>query len=301
MSATVTIPSGQPGPMQDGDFTSAGQPNVVTWNMKRLAPPSPLYVTVDDALVCAAATSQTNELVTIAYRLLRAADAKVVILEFTVAPTSTRTIAVNKRQLTEGFLLSVSCKAAVATTRGQTFVRLFLNPSAAGAGQPGLMMMADYVTTAMAPGYPNGRSLTPVEGAGVIRTVPATGLVAGSDWTVTVPPNTRWRVQSILAQLTTDLVAVSRIPHIEINIAGGLVYVTSGGASIAAGQSGTFSWAPGATVGSDSLPSFTAGLPDNLVLGGAFFSLIQSATSNLDAGDTWTLAEVCVEEWLDNV
>lgn len=299
MSATITHPSGQPGPMQPGDFESAGQPNVVTWNMKRLAPPSPLYVTVDDALVAGVASSQSNEVVTIAYRLLRAADAKPVVLEFTVAPGSNRTIKVEKRQLTEGFLLSVSCKAAVATTRGQTFVRLFLNPSAAGAGQPGLMMMADYVTTAMAPGYPNGRTVTPVEGPGARKGVQNAAPGIGLNWIVNVPVNARWRIDTLSAALTTDATAGNRTVQMVFTV-GGLfnTYAFPAEAVVAPSSVMNYQFSKTRTV-SPAVNFSWGALPEGVVLLGGDF--IGVNVGNMGLGDIWGFQNLAVEEWLDNV
>jgi hypothetical protein len=299
MSATLTIPSGQPVPMQPGDFTPAGPAQIVSWQMKRLTPPSPLYVTVDDVLVAGAASSQSAEVVTISYRLLRAMDSKVVLGEFTVVPTNTRAIKVAQQQLAEGFLLSVSCKAAVATTRGQTFVRLFLNPKALGGGQPGLMMMADYVTTAMAPGYPNGRTVTPVEGPGNVVSVAANNPPAGSDWSLSVPTNARWRVRSVNATFNASA-AVANRQVIFNTLVGGLQQYTAGAiANITAGQTPIISFVPGTSYAPIAPNLLAVPLtPDLLLLGG---SVIGTNTNNLQAGDQWIPINALVEEWLDNV
>src|SRR5579864_5722224 len=126
LMASIIRPPGQPAPYKDGDYTPAVQSQVVSWQLKRLPPPSAVYITVDDVLRAAAASSQANEVVTISYRWIRAADGKLDYGQFTIAPASDRSLKVQDQPLAEGFLLSVSCKAAVATTRGQTFVRLFL-------------------------------------------------------------------------------------------------------------------------------------------------------------------------------
>jgi len=286
-------------PMQDGDFTPAAQSQVVTWNMKRLAPPSPLYVTVDDVLRVAAATGQGSEVVTVSYRLLRASDGKIVMGQFTVAPPLDRSLTIADQPLTEGFLLSVSCKAAVATTRGQTFVRLFLNPKALGPGQPGLMMMSDYVTTAMAPGFPNGRTLTPVEGPGVIRSLSFPSPGAGLDWSFSPPLNTRWRIMSILAALQTGPIVANRNPRLEVSVSGIISLVSIGPLNEPASSFYNYSWANWGSISTDGVAGYNAPLPPDLYVGPQ--SLISVNTNALNGGDTWQDQNILVEQWMDNV
>jgi hypothetical protein len=288
--------------MQPGDFTPAGPSAVVSWQIKRLAPPSNLYVQVDDVLRVAAASSQTNEVVTVNYRWLRASDATVQYGQFTVAPAANRTISVTDQPMAEGFLLSVSCKAAIATTRGQTFVRLFLNPKALGAGQPGYMLMADYVTTAMAPGHPNGRVVAPSEGPGAIVGVQLGIQPNGVDWTLTVPTNARWRVSSIMAALQTAAGGVNRQLTPTITDAGGLTFDRFIAGSQAGGTQFFYNFSELAlesttTVGGTS--TVITPIPPGIILPGGSF--IKPGTLNLLAGDQWFLVNAQVEEWLDNV
>jgi len=301
MGATLTTPSGQPQPLQPGEFEGSAPSSIVSWQLKRLAPPSPLYVQVDDTLQVAAASSQTSEVVTISYRLLRAMDGVVIYGQFTVAPSNNRTLAVAQQPMAEGFLLSVSCKAKVAQSRGQTFVRLFLQPKALGAGQPGLMMMADYVTTAMAPGYPNGRSLSPVEGPGALVGYQFSAATAGTDFTITLPTNVRWRLQSLRVILDTDGVAGNRLAQLLVYQSGYRPLRVPSPAAVPASTLATFSWAAGISPQSDASPAYTLSLPQGLILGGSGASLLQSFTTGLDGGDQWLAQEISVEEWLDNV
>lgn len=296
----VTTPSGQPLPIQPGDYTSPAPPNAVTWQTKRVGPPSPIYVQRDDILVAAAATSQGAEVVTINYRLLLA-EGTVKIGQLTIAPPTGRSLVATSLPLAEGWLLSVSAKCAVATTRGQTFARVFLNRAALGQGEPGYMLMADYVTTAMAPSFPNGRIIQPVEGPGTLSAIQITGITTGHDWIVDVPTNARWRIQCVTAQLVTSAVVANRLPQLVVEIAGFNVLFVPAPASIAAGKTVQLSWQPGGTVQSDAQPAYAAPLPDGLVLGSTPTAVLSSLTQNIQAGDQWTGVQVAFEEWLDNV
>jgi hypothetical protein len=288
--------------MQPGDFTPAGPSAVVSWQTKRLAPPSSLYVQVDDVLRVAAASSQTNEVVTVNYRWLRASDATVQYGQFTVAPGANRTISVTDQPMAEGFLLSVSCNAAVATTRGQTFVRLFLNPKALGAGQPGYMLMADYVTTAMAPGHPNGRVVAPSEGPGNVVGVQLGIQPNGVDWTLTVPTNARWRIMSLLVALQTTPGGVNRQLTPTITTNAGTMFDRFISGSQAGGTQFFYNFSElpmEINTASGGQTTVITPIPPGLILPSGSF--MKPGTQNLLANDQWFLFNVQVEEWLDNV
>lgn len=302
LMATLVKPSGQPLPLQKGEVVLAGPSSIVSWQMKRLAPPSPLYVTVDDILRVTAATSQSNELVTVNYRLLRAFDGAVVFGQFTVAPPSNRAVKTVDQPLTEGFLLSASCQAAVATTRGQTFARLLLNPKALGAGQPAQMLMADYVTTAMAPGFPNGRVLAPEEGPGWIQNVTLTSPAAGHDFSIAVPTNARWRLQGADATYASSAVAANRTVALQAFGSVNRQFATWSAYTQVASQTVEYIFANGvANMASPLFSQITVAIPLGVLLSGSNGDQLKSLTSGLSAGDQWSAISFTVEEWLQNV
>jgi hypothetical protein len=302
MSTTVTTPSGQPLQQQPGEFSGSAPAHIVSWQNKRIPPPSPLYVDVDDQLQAGAATSQTNEVVTVNYRLLRAADGVIMRGQFTIAPANTRVVKVEQQQLAEGFLLSVSVKAAAASTRGQTFVRLFIGAGPYGAGEPSYMLMSDYVTVAMAPAFPNGRQLAPSEGPGWLRAihVPAPG--AGTDWSLPVPANTRWRLQAVLCALITDAAGSARKVLLESVSTGNFSWQAEPSTLQPVSSEITYSFAPNLADRFDTTFGIAStSIPDGHLLSSANGDEINSLTLNIDPGDAWQGAVVSVEEWLDNV
>jgi len=287
------------GATPDSDtFHIATLPSAVGFLHRAVQPPSQLYVESSDDLAVSCASSTTGEIVYVNYRLLRA-DGEVILGQFTVRPGNNRTPVFYSEGLAEGFLLSVSCRATVATTRGQTFVRIYLTDPALGAGQPSYVLLSDYVTTQLSPAHPGGRVLSPVEGPGHPYVVVCTPPGAGHDINTNVPANARWRVHGLLAFLTTDAVVANRLPGIGINT-GGL--------------SGFVGWCPSVIVaskgvefgGAEFAPYVVATsnyamlpLPPNLVaLSGDY---VGTVTAGLDPGDIWSQLELNVEEWLDNV
>ena len=293
------IPTGQPAPMAPGDYTPAAQSQIVTWAMKRLNPPSPLYVTTDDVLRVQCTSSQAGAVVTINYRLLRAEDGKVVYgSRDSVALPAYKTLFIQVA-LTEGFLLSVACAATNTTTRGQTFARIMLTSASNLNFTPGQVLMADYVTGIMTPGYPNGRVLAPTEGPGwthdVALTVPGLGL----NWSQNVPSGARWRMNCAYVLFATSAAVPLRYPNISLSapstsFAG---FANRGVPASTLQAQIAYTKTPNDVIGDPNC--YWAALPADLfVLGG---STIQSNCTNLDGADQFTPIDMNVEEWLDNV
>jgi hypothetical protein len=276
-----------------------GQKPNVRFLSQAVQPPSQVYVESTDVLRVAAASSQANEALVISWRLLLP-NGDVVLNQAQMSVTSDRAINIHDEPLAEGFLLSVSCKAAAATTRGQTFARIFLTDPDLGAGQPSYMLMADYVTNRMAPAHPNGRVLAPTEGPGNPVLISISNPAANHDWSVTVPTNARWRVQSTLATLTTDGTAGSRLVELFVQPTGSL---TSWEHAQTQAPSSTVFWnlSPGLAIGSSGANPyvFYVPLPTGLILlaGG----VISSGTGFVGAADAWSNIRLFAEEWLDNV
>ena len=303
MSSTPTAPSGQPGGMQPGEFSGSAPALITSWQMKRLPPPSELYITADDKLVVRLSSSSATEVVTVSYRLLRAADGVIVRGQFTVPMVVAYSNVIQSQQLAEGFLLSVSLRASVALTRGQTFARAFIGAGPLGAGEPSYMLMSDYVTTNMAPAFPNGRQLSPVEGPGYIHTITQPNPAVGVDWGLSNPPLGRYLVRGVIATLATNANVANRVPAFQVlseTLATATEYTCQ--TYQTAGQTETYVWSPAPYPGAASIASLQVPMPPNLVL--RYPQQFQVSTLNLQAGvggDKWTNISYLVEEWLDNV
>ncbi len=287
------------GTVPEGDtFVIQSQPPNVGFLKRAVQPPSQVYVETSDVLVVACATGLRDEVLTVSYRLLRF-DGILIHGQFTIEVPPTRTVVTHAEQLAEGFLLSLSCTAAVAPTRGATFARAYITKPSLGAGQPSYMLMADYVTKYMAPAFPGGRILDPTEGPGLIYTVGFATPGLGADWNMGNPLNSRWRIISILAQLRTSAVVASRNVAIQIIPQGVPIYWAAAFQSLPASSVGQFAISA-AQDNSALIPDLIGvTIPPDIILPSA--SSINSLTTNLDGGDQWSSIEALVEEWLDNV
>lgn len=285
------------GPSGSDDFQVYSARPDVRFLSRGVQPPSQVYVATGDDIVVACASSAANESVIFSYRLLRA-DGLIILGQFAVRPASNRLVTTYQESLAEGFLLSVSCRATVASTRGVTFVRVSLTDPALGNGQPSYVLFADYVTNQMSPAHPNGRVLAPTEGPGNIRAVIAGSPPAGTDCQIAVPTNARQRILSFFCSLTTGAVAGNRQPLIQLSSAGVGVFTAPFNAVVVAGTFVQMTAAPA----SQNVPAaggfLFAPVPVNFVLQPA--GVIATLTNGILAADQYANVQMLVEEWLDD-
>ena len=300
MSSTPTTPSGQPAALQAGEFQGSAPANIVTWQNKRLTPPSPLYVTVDDQINAAGASSIAGEVVTINYRLLRASDGKIVFGQFVLNLPTAYTVQRQMQALAEGFLLSTTVTASAAIARGQTYVRLFLNPATLGAGTPGFTLTADYTTQDGNPGHPFGRILQPTESTGAVVTTTITTPGLGADWTYTFPNHTRSRLMSIHANLLTSATVANRAPIFEVKDASGKIPFAMTSSTVqAASLNVSYNISDAFVIQPPIGTQQQIPIPHNYHLGSSF--TILTVTPGLQGGDQWSSIVMLTEQWLDNV
>ena len=214
-------------------------------------------------------------------------------------------------------LSDVSVEATVATTRGQTFARLNLFRKGVSTGQATTtkptkcVILSDYVTTMVTACLRNSRNFTPIEGPGYIYPIAFAIPPVGTDWTITVPPNVRWKLVSGFAGFATSAANVQRCPRIQIQEGGTVCWLVPSLTSIGPNLLATYSFAgisvpltnPINTVyatGAPGIYNFVIPTPPDLrLIGGSSF--ISSETVGLDVGDQWGGPNLLVEEWLDNV
>lgn len=298
MTDKIPVPPVGAAPATAEHFQIATQKPAVKFLSRGVQPPSQVYVAISDALQVSAASTIDGETVTVSYRLLRV-DSELVLGQFTVATGIVRTIGTHIEPLAEGFLLSVSCSAKLANTRGQTFARVFLGSPPLGAGQAAQVLFADYITTQISPAHPGGRVLAPTEGPGNVNGIRGQNPLAGFEVVFSSPSNTRWRLISLTATLTTSATAGNRIAGLDL-FASGFAFLF-GGANQAQGPSAGFiyTWGGGLQFLFDGISAVQEPSLNNLILPAS--SVIETATRNLKVDDQWTNATVLVEEWLDNV
>ncbi len=323
MGSSVILPvAGQPKQGADPAFKSAAIPNVVTFGLDRVGPPSPLYIQRDDVLVVEFISS-TGDTLVINGRILLAPNPRggqpdapgspdpsqtaqssnLIIpingaLAFTSGPFRTqKTLAI---PLTEGYLLSLGFVGSNTAQRGISFVRAWLNRGPLNISTPNTvtMLLADYVSNTAPVGWPAGRILFPTEGPGNLYKVSLANPAAGADFAFSVPLGARWRWVSLAAVLTASATVGNRIVHgVVQDVGGNTVFNASQVTAQTAGQAITYSFAPGLTSQNINDGAALVTLPGGLWLQGG--AQIKSSTTGILAGDQWSAINAIVEEWLD--
>lgn len=276
--------------------------SAVSFAFQGVQPPSTLYVDVDDQFVLQAATSSTGEVVTVNVRLLLP-NGRLEDMQFTINPINTRAVLRKTFALTQGYILSVSAVASIATTRGQTFLRISTQRAASGVGNPAQMLFSDYVTNQATSAYPNGRVLSPQEGPGFIYTPLISNPGAGLDWVINVPTNARWRVRGWNGAFTASAAVANRQVQFQVLYAGNFVFDGGALTNITASQSCNVTGTPLTPWQSVNPLDIIVPIPPDLVITPTLgnTATLRVTTLNLQGADAWTFIGMLVEEWLDNV
>jgi len=298
MTDKIPVPPLGAAPAVAEYFTLATQKPAVKFLSRGVQPPSQVYVTNQDVLTLFGATRQAGEQIIVTYRLLRA-DGELITGQFVAPILGDGNVAAQSEPLAEGFLLSLAVRAAVATTRGQTFARLFLQNPSLGTFIPSYMLMADYVTSVMSPAYPNGRVTMPTEGPGWTHAAAVANPLPGSEVHIAVPANVRWRLNTLVVTLSTNATVIGRVVGLDVFSPGGAVYVGGAGHVQNASAGALYTWAAGVPSVFDGVSNVIQSLPNDFMLPET--ATINTSTFFLQGTDAFTNATVLVEEWLNNV
>jgi hypothetical protein len=310
---------GQPTTGADPNFKQAALPQLVQFKFAGVEPPSVLYIQRDDSLLILV-NSFVGGNIFVSARLLLAAQSAPGQPDQQPPQPSTPTgvlnpiVTVNQQfvinastnlqaftmQLQEGYLLSLRVSADVSsTTRGQTFVRVLFNRGTPTAGVTVGVLLADYAYPQAQISWPYGRVITPLEGPGDIRALAVGNPAAGTDWTFTCPANTRLRICSLQATFTASAAVANRQVQLIVDDGTTPYWTDDGTANITAGQvaqvAATTTNAPAGIITTVQDLVFPPSL--YLVAG----HRIRTSTVGIQAGDQWSLINIAVERWLDNV
>jgi hypothetical protein len=224
----------------------------------------------------------------------RAVSGSLVDFEGSLLPTADRLASQLTIALDAGTLVSVVVSTAVATQRGQTFVRIAIVDS---AGNQRTVLAQDYVTPGAALAWPGGRIASPTEGPGAIRSISGTDPPPGNPISETVPTNTRWRLISLSVPWTADATVVNRRVVITLDNGANQFYRFSAGSLQAATESKTYIAASAGTEHADRAGAIVLLLPDPCLLYNGF--RIRMDAIGAQAGDNWGRPELLIEEWIN--
>lgn len=264
-------------------------------------PPAAGYLGPSDQLSISVLSPNTAINFNLALRFLDLAGNVQPLLTEVIAPATGTTPFILPIQVAEGFLLSATAFGATVK-RGQCWVQLLvLRQKAADIQVVGDTLMQGYVSATDNVSWPGQPVGTSTDGAGFLRTFTIPDPAVGSEFLVTVPPATRWRLQSMVATLTTSAAAGFRGAILQIKDAGGFElggFPFEDGASASSVMHATqaaFGELTEFTVSPTLYPTGPIPIPTMLGAGFTFGTL----TLNLDAGDQWSSITGLAEEWVE--
>lgn len=323
MGSSVLLPQpGQPTEGPDKGFVQAARPNIVTFGFEKISPPSLVYIQRDDVLLIQVGLGTTADNVVLNTRILlpfqpnagqpdqpqggvvptdpRLGGSTIIFGQQILNAGAAPGVTLFTIPLMEGYLLSVSATAASLIQRGQVFVRGWLvrGGTLLNARGVGLPLFADYTTTFHPVGWPYGRNVFETEGPGQLFTATVTNPAAGADWSYVQANNSRGRVQSFAATLTTSATVASRIVRVQVTDSGAAVqWQGVAQANIPASTTAVVAGGPGQFTSTTDPTTQNVPLPGLVMLGAQW--TIRVSTLNLQAGDQWSLIKFGIEQWLD--
>jgi len=263
-----------------------------------LPTPSQFYTTGEDRLRIVSVNSLTGVALKVQWRFANS-DGQVIPSSQDHTPNTNRSVKTQDYGLAVGSLLNVTVFASAGSPRvGQTYVMVQLVRGVGAAAIVLGTLLAGYVTGTQALGFPGSPIVSSLEGGGLVRTIQGATPAPGAEFTETVPTGARWQLLGLQASLTTSATVANRRPSVVWSVNGAQVGRSVQVTDVAASSSGVFNWAAGMTLSAAIFAGVNVvGLPLDLQLLAADF--FASTTTNLQAGDQWTLTRYVVREWLE--
>lgn len=177
--------------------------------------------------------------------------------------------------------------------QGEIFVEITLEVN----GDPVVILASGYIYGIHSIGWPTPGAIDSRPGGGFVSIIESADPALGAELTDIVNGNELWRIISVRFNLDTDANAGTRTPHLVITDGTNTLFdiIASTGAGPATAFD--FSWV---TAGEPSDPTdnddIVTGLPPNILLPNPF--TITTETTNLLAGDNYTVMRMLVERWL---
>ena len=263
-----------------------------------LPSPAQFYVTGEDRLRIVSVNSLTGVTLKLQWRFANS-DGQAIPSSQDHTPNTDRSVKTQDYELGVGSLLNVTVFANAGTPRvGQTYVMVQLVRGIGAAAIVLGTLLAGYVTSTQALGFPGSPIASSLESGGLVRTIQGATPAAGAEFRETVPTGARWQLLGAQASLATSAAPANRRPVFVWSVNGAQVGASAQVVDVAASQSGVFNWAQGMPLSAAIFAGVNVvGLPFDLQLLAADF--FASQTTNLQAGDQWTLTRYVVREWLE--
>jgi len=281
---------------------SAGSPILtqgpeVSFAVQGISPPSNLYIGRNDSLMVDWWDRQ-GLYIEISGRILKP-DGEIIPFSQTLVTTGTLGVPNRLRiELTEGFLLSVCVQPnpVFGPVRGQVFVRATLWRGTTDSGAPVLPVISDYVTADFFPAWPGGSIRSSLDGRGRVGGFAVGSPAVGTDWSYTLLTGQYWRLMGLRARLVADATAVTRLAQLEIEPGGFAAILSRPTFTHTASLTCDYVGGDyGVRTGTGETVSIWV-IPGDIRLRAG--NVVRVVTTNLQAGDQWSLVSIAAEEWI---
>jgi hypothetical protein len=261
------------------------QPDIVTFQLKNVEPPSAVYLDLDDQIQIVFWYNVTVAFVTVRARILRP-DGQITVLEEVLNTPGAYGSKIVYRPVCEGFLLSV---AAISNVIGIQDIPPFVVVNVIRGGQTQyqatMNLVADYVTQNHQAGWTSAGSTPRYAGDGFSVMSTINSPAAGADFNFGPPLGQTWRLQSVFARLTTSITAANRIVNYVLTTAPNPVFEFASASPQTASAIQTYSFVPSSGINSQVNSAQLLPLPGDSEI--SFPATFQTSTTALQAGDQW--------------
>lgn len=268
---------------------------LITFQSQNILPPSAIYVGPNDSIFLQVFCPTISTTVNLYWRFLRPDGTLMVNSDaFNVTPTGGGVFTTSIPP-SEGFLLSMVA-SGLAMSRGQCFIRAFLNPGGLQSAPlfPHLFLQG-YVSVVDAVAFPQSPLESSLTGRGWLRDLSGPG-GAGIVPVIAVPAGVHWLLRAARYNVTTDAVVGNRFAALSIiDPTATRTFVQWAPAAIPATTAMIFNFAPGAQATSN-VSEQTAGAPADLIVPAGWS--IAGRMFNQDPGDVTGNIFVTVEEFV---
>lgn len=236
--------------------------------------------------------------VTMQLRILKP-DGTIVIGAYTLNNlTSNRAANVLSVNQLEGYLVAaVVGPPGVTLGRGQTFASVAVVRGTPANPYMVETLIADYLTSAFQPSWPQGEMRSAVEGAGFLYSALEGFPGLATNLALALPAATRWRVSALETILTTSAAAGNRQVNFQITQGGQAIFRGYALNTQGPSQTITYDYGVNLPLAAIGALSQTVPLPDALFISAP--AQITTQNTNLQAGDSFNGLTVAVEEWIN--
>lgn len=290
-------PSGQPQPMQAGDYTPAAKNRDVHFAAWGADPPALRYVTLDDTLIVGTLSNTGGLGVNVNVRIQPPHEVERP-LQYAVAGAGSNVIQRKQFTMREGFLLSATISAQAALTAGQyIYAWLALNRVANAVANDFDTLWAGYLLGTTALGFPESVPQRPTDGPGTLVYPTPGNPAAGADITFVLGSNTRMRILAFGATLTTSVTVANRTPVLRLDNGPVNVAFAPSPAAQAASLAIQYGWGP---LGyAPALVSTFQGIGGPFPVDLGPNGHVATVTANIQTTDQWSAVGLLALQWAD--